>query len=203
MTAAANLTNCISSAPGGSTTSDGKIEQAAFSAESWHARHSEGRPHKNRFTPTVRPPVSPLVNISTCGETLSFDLLPVASRIYLPTDTVVLAGNAGSTTAVTVEADTSWQITSVPEWHRNIAHARPHRKNGPITITALTKNENTSSRNADIILNAIDEADVSRYAHGFPEHQVKYWAPSNLSATVVNGKAAAYMVGPGIAVRPY
>ena len=77
-------------------------------------------------------------NISTCGETLSFDLLPVASRIYLPTDTVVLAGNAGSTTAVTVEADTSWQITSVPEW-LEISPTQGHIGKTTITITALTK----------------------------------------------------------------
>lgn len=171
--------------PGGSTTSDGKIEQAAFSAESGRMAFGGEAAQKPFYTngETARFAIG---NISTCGETLSFDLLSVASRIYLPTDTVVLAGNAGSTTAVTVEADTSWQITSVPEW-LEISPTQGHTGKTTITITALTKNENTSSRNADIILNAIDEADVADTLT-VSQASGEILAPSNLSATVVNGK---------------
>ena len=171
--------------PGGSTTSDGKIEQAAFSAESGRMAFGGEAAQKPFYTngETARFAIG---NISTCGETLSFDLLPVASRIYLPTDTVVLAGNAGSTTAATVEADTSWQITSVPEW-LEISPTQGHIGKTTITITALTKNENTSSRNADIILNAIDEADVADTLT-VSQASGEILAPSNLSATAVNGK---------------
>lgn len=48
-------------------------------------------------------------NVSSCGETIEFELFPLASRIYLPQSKVSLPGNADKTTQVILEADIAWQ----------------------------------------------------------------------------------------------
>lgn len=167
--------------PGGTTTTDGNIEKAAFSAESGRTAFGGEAEEKPFYTngETARFAIG---NVSTCGETLTFDLLPVASRIYLPSDTVVVAGNSGSSTAITVEADTSWQIASVPEW-LDIAPLQGHTGKTTLVITTRSKNETASSRYADITLNAIDEAGVSATLT-VAQASGQILAPSGLAATV-------------------
>ena len=170
--------------PGGTTTTDGNIEKAAFSAESGRTAFGGEAEEKPFYTngETARFAIG---NVSTCGETLSFDLLPVASRIYLPSDTVVVAGNSGSSTAITVEADTSWQIATVPDW-LDISPLQGHTGKTTLVITTRSKNETTAARYADITLNAIDEAGVSATLT-VAQASGEILAPSGLTATMAGG----------------
>lgn len=170
--------------PGGTTTTDGNIDKAAFSAESGRTAFGGDAEEKPFYTngETARFAIG---NVSACGETLSFDLLPVASRIYLPVDTLFLSGNAGSTSAVTVEADTSWQITSVPDW-LDISPLQGHTGKTTLTVTTRTKNESATPRTATIVLTAIDEAGVSG-ALTLSQASGDILPPTQLTATVTGG----------------
>ncbi len=170
--------------PEGTTTSDGNIECAAFSSESGRTAFG-GEAEEQPFYTNGDAAFFAIGNVSTCGETLTFELLPVASRIYLPTDTVILSGNENSTTAITVEADTTWQITSVPEWI-DISPLQGSSGKTTLTLTTLTKNESDTSRRADILLTAIDEVDVSATLT-ILQASGMILSPTNLQATQVNG----------------
>ncbi|MCD7709796.1 MAG: M6 family metalloprotease domain-containing protein [Porphyromonadaceae bacterium] len=170
--------------PGGTTTSDGDIECAVFSSESGRTAFG-GDAEEQPFYTNGDTAFFAIGNVSTCGETLTFELLPVASRIYLPTDTIILSGNENSTTAITVEADTTWQITSVPEWI-DISPLQGSSGKTTLTLTTLTKNESDTSRRADILLTAIDEADVSATLT-ILQASGMILSPTNLQATQING----------------
>ena len=145
--------------PGGTPTADGHIDRAAFSRESGRTAFGGNAEYRPFYTDgkTARFAIG---NVSDCGETLSFDLLPVASLIYLTADSVVLSGNAGSSTQLSVEADTSWQIVSVPDW-LEVSPRQGRSGTTRLTVTALSKNDASSLRKARIVLSAIDEVGVS------------------------------------------
>lgn len=101
--------------PGGTVTLDGDISKAAFSAESGRTAIG-GNAELKPFYSDGKEAKFALANISSCGETISFDLLELTPQIYIPKPNVTLGGAINSTAQVIVESDVAWRIVDVPDW---------------------------------------------------------------------------------------
>ena len=98
--------------PGGTVTLDGDISKAAFSAESGRTAIG-GNAELKPFYSDGKEAKFALANISSCGETISFDLLELTPQIYIPKPNVTLGGAINSTAQVIVESDVAWRIVDM------------------------------------------------------------------------------------------
>ena len=146
--------------PNGTTTQDGDLSKATFSQES-------GRVSFGGITTAYKPFYSDgkeanfaIANISSCGETISFDLLPVKDQIYLPQSNVVIEGTANSTISVKVQSDVAWKIRELPQW----LSATPSTGDAgsyTVTLTATSANEAVNPRVAQIIFSGASDSSVA------------------------------------------
>lgn len=99
--------------PGGTVTLDGDISKAAFSAESGRTAIG-GNAELKPFYSDGKEAKFALANISSCGETISFDLLELTPQIYIPKPNVTLGGAINSTAQVIVESDVAMANSRCP-----------------------------------------------------------------------------------------
>lgn len=134
--------------PGGTTTADGNITQAAFSGN--NGRRTFGG------TADVRPFYSDgtearftLSNITVAGETLSFTYTPGEKRILLSKSSVELGGTAESNAAISIASDDAWQVTGMPEW-LTVSVSTGGSGNSSLTVRAIQSNETVKTRTATL-----------------------------------------------------
>ena len=144
--------------PGGTTTADGNISQATLSTES--GRTGIGG------TATLQPFYSDgtkanfaIANVSTCGETISFDLLESNKQLILSQASFTLKGQANAAASLTVAADDDWTITSVPAW-LSVTPLTGKAGNTTVSITANSDNTTGAAREATLTVTANSEASL-------------------------------------------
>lgn len=144
--------------PGGTTTADGHIEKAAFSAENGRTEFGGTATYKPFYSNGTEARFA-LSHISECGETISFTLEKVEDRIFLSNDHISLQGMAGSQTEISVEADIDWTINEVPEW---LAVTPMSGTAGKTILTLCTNmaNESAQTRTASVLLTGTNRPDV-------------------------------------------
>ncbi len=101
--------------PGGTTTDDGNINQAAFSEESGQTVFGGDADVKPFYCDGTEASFV-LSDISSCGETLSFRLEEMGHRIWLSDTLVTLGGQAGKRMELSVESNVEWTVSDLPEW---------------------------------------------------------------------------------------
>ena len=145
--------------PGGTTKADGDISKAAFSAESGRTEFG-GEAEVKPFYSDGTAARFALSNISTCGETLSFELVNLGHTISLSAkDGVVLGGKAGEKMEITVESDVDWTVSGVPEW---LALNPSQGQAGQTTVTIETLSDNgaAQARKAELAFTSPSDAAV-------------------------------------------
>lgn len=134
--------------PGGTTTADGNITQAAFSGNNGRTTFggtADVRPFYSdgteaRFT---------LSNITVAGETLSFTYTPGEKRILLSNSSVELGGTAESNASISIASDDVWQVTGMPEW-LTVSVSTGGSGNSSLTVRAIQSNETVKTRTATL-----------------------------------------------------
>lgn len=145
--------------PGGTTVIDGDITKATFSAESGRTSFGGTNSFKPFYSNGSLAKFA-IGNVSACGATLSFDLLPMVSQIYLPKATATLTGAANSSTQLKIESDVAWKVNTVPEWIM-VSPMEGEAGNSTITITAITANKEINHRSAHFMINGQADASIS------------------------------------------
>ncbi|MCP9610991.1 M6 family metalloprotease domain-containing protein [Coprobacter sp. LH1063] len=144
--------------PGGTTTKDGNIEKAFFSLESGRTVFG-GTAEEKPFYSDGKEAKFAIGNISACGETMTFDLLPFASQIYLPQPNVSLSGVAGSSTQVKIDTNIDWKVSSLPNW-LTVEPMQGAAGNVTLTFTTKSQNEDASERSGEVRFEGADDASV-------------------------------------------
>ncbi|KAA3702961.1 M6 family metalloprotease domain-containing protein, partial [Bacteroides salyersiae] len=145
--------------PGGTVTLDGDISKAAFSAESGRTAIG-GNAELKPFYSDGKEAKFALANISSCGETISFDLLELTPQIYIPKPNVTLGGTINSTAQVIVESDVAWRIVDVPDW-LTITPLQGEAGQSTIVLQAKSANENAQLRIADFHLQGVEDPSIT------------------------------------------
>lgn len=145
--------------PGGTTTADGNITQAAFSAD--NGRVTFGG------TASVRPFYSngtearfTLSNISVAGETLSFTYTPGEKRILLSKSEMELGGTTDSNGSMSIASDDAWQVTGVPTWLA-VSVSSGVAGNSTLTIRTTQANETVTTRTATLTFTSTTDPTLS------------------------------------------
>lgn len=145
--------------PGGTTTTDGNIREAAFSADKGKTLFGENanvRPFYSdgteaRFT---------LSNISMAGETISFTYTPGAKRILPSKTDIELGGTAESNVAISVASDDNWQITGLPQW-LTASTTGGTSGNTSVTIKTTASNETVKTREATLTFVSVTDPNLT------------------------------------------
>ena len=145
--------------PGGTVTLDGDISKAAFSAESGRTAIG-GNAELKPFYSDGKEAKFALANISSCGETISFDLLELTPQIYIPKPNVTLGGAINSTAQVIVESDVAWRIVDVPDW-LTITPLQGEAGQSTIVLQAKSANENAQLRISDFHLQGVEDPSIT------------------------------------------
>ncbi|MCD8318501.1 MAG: BACON domain-containing protein [Paraprevotella sp.] len=171
--------------PGGTTTADGNIEQAAFSAESGRTAFGGDADVKPFYSDGTVARFA-LTNISSCGETLSFDLENLGHQIKLSEDTLVLNGAIGSKQEITVEADVDWAVSDVPDW---LQVTPTEGQAGKTTVTVEARSENATVQTREAVLSFTSPSDGSlKSVMKVQQQSHVILPPSDLSAQTQNGE---------------
>ena len=179
--------------PGGTTTSDGDISKAAFSAESGRTGFGGNNTLKPFYTDGTLARFA-IANVSTCGATISFDLQEIVPQIYLPQPDVNLPGAINSSTQIKVQADVAWEIAGLPEWLK----AEPTRGEAgsfDITLTALSANETANYRTASLIFKGTENTSVTATANVSQSSNI-IQPPHGLKAKYVDGTIELSWIAP-------
>ncbi|NDW09673.1 M6 family metalloprotease domain-containing protein [Dysgonomonas sp. 520] len=135
----------------GTTTSDGNISQAAFSQESGRVAFGGSASEKPFYT-DGREAQFAISNVSSCGETISFDLLPFSTQIHPSLTTISLNGNQGSSTSFQIEAvNTDWQVKSKPDW-LEVSPLSGNAGSSTLTVTTNSRNNQAAIRDGKLII---------------------------------------------------
>lgn len=145
--------------PGGTVTLDGDISKAAFSTESGRTAIG-GNAELKPFYSDGKEAKFALANISSCGETISFDLLELTPQIYIPKPNVTLGGAINSTAQVIVESDVAWRIVDVPDW-LTITPLQGEAGQSTIVLQAKSANENAQLRISDFHLQGVEDPSIT------------------------------------------
>ena len=145
--------------PGGTVTLDGDISKAAFSTESGRTAIG-GNAELKPFYSDGKEAKFALANISSCGETISFDLLELTPQIYIPKPNITLGGAINSTAQVIVESDVAWRIVDVPDW-LTITPLQGEAGQSTIVLQAKSANENAQLRIADFHLQGVEDPSIT------------------------------------------
>lgn len=144
--------------PGGTVASDGRIEEAAFSAENGRTAFGGTSEYKPFYSNGTEARFA-LTDISECGNTLSFNLEKTEDRIVLSNTHIVLHGSAGNQTELTVEADADWTIGELPEW-LSVTPTSGHAGKTTLTVKTTSENESAQIRTAHILFSGSENPDI-------------------------------------------
>jgi len=135
----------------GTITSDGDISTAAFSQESGRIAFG-GSANEKPFYTDGREAQFAISNVSSCGETISFELLPFSTQIHPSQTALTLNGNLGSSTILQIEAvNTDWQVKSYPDW-LDVSPLTGTSGSSSITVTTKSRNEQAALRTGELIV---------------------------------------------------
>lgn len=161
--------------PGGTPKADGMLAQAVFSKESGRTDFGGTATSVPFYSDGTEAPFA-LSDISACGETLSFRLLPTADRLTLSAEELNLGGKAGSASSVSVSATTGWTCRLTEDWLKvspadGISISDDGKTiegaAGTVTLTfqAVSANEAATSREATLTLTALNETSLTSQLH--------------------------------------
>lgn len=142
--------------PGGTTTADGNVNQAAFSAENGRTAFgglADMKPYYCDGTPAN----FAIANITSAGATISFDLLETTKQIIVSEEEVTLNGAANSSATVIVVCDDAWTIIGMPEWLSVTPDSGTAGVMATVSVTATS--DNTTGAERLVILTASSTAD--------------------------------------------
>jgi len=179
--------------PGGTTTADGSISLATFSAESGRTAFGSSAAVKPFYSNGEEAKVA-IANITSAGETISFDLLEVAAQIYLPVTEVQLNGEAASSMQLTVQSDVAWSINDVPDW---LTVMPTHGEAGTATITVQSNSSNESAqyRTGNFHLIAVSDPSITAEVT-VSQRSNLIQAPTSLTANLANNQIQLSWVAP-------
>lgn len=179
--------------PGGTTKLDGDISKAAFSAESGRTSLG-GTADFKPFYSDGKEAKFALANISSCGETISFDLLELMSQIYIPKPDVTLGGAAESTVEVNVEADVAWKAVDIPDW-LTVTPLQGEAGKSTLILQAKSANENAQLRTAAFHLQGVEDASITASVN-VSQRSNLIQSPSALTAKVEGNAIVLSWVAP-------
>lgn len=146
--------------PGGTTTSDGNILQAAFSKESGRTAFGGLADEKPFYSDGTLANFA-IANVSACGETISFDLLETTHQLILSEESFTLKGQANSGAALTISSDDGWQLSGVPAW-LTVSPTSGEAGTTTVNIVANADNDTGSERTANITVASTTDAQLTR-----------------------------------------
>ena len=179
--------------PGGTTKLDGDISKAAFSAESGRTSLG-GTADFKPFYSDGKEAKFALANISSCGETISFDLLELMPQIYIPKPDVTLGGAAESTVEVNVEADVAWKAVDIPDW-LTVTPLQGEAGKSTLILQAKSANENAQLRTAAFHLQGVEDASITASVN-VSQRSNLIQSPSALTAKVEENAIVLSWVAP-------
>lgn len=146
--------------PGGTTTADGNIQQAAFSQESGRTAFGGTAVEKPFYTNGTAANFA-IANVSACGETISFELLETTKQLILSATSLTLKGQQNSAASLTIASDEAWAISGVPAW-LTISPASGEAGTTIVSITAKADNETGAERKAELTVSSTQDATLSK-----------------------------------------
>ena len=180
--------------PGGTTTADGNIEKAAFSEESGRTAFGGDAEVKPFYSDGTVARFA-LTHISSCGETLSFNLENLGHQIKLSEEAVTLGGAAGDKLELSVEADVDWTVSGLPDWLK-LAPQQGEAGKTTVTLETLTENATAQTRKAELAFTSPSDAGLKTILTVHQQSNV-ILPPSGLSARVTeDGKAELAWTAP-------
>ena len=147
--------------PGGTTTADGNISQAAFSANNGRTAFG-GLAEQKPFYSDGTPANFAIANITSAGETISFDLLETTKQMIVSEEAVTLNGAANSSATVTVVCDDAWTISGMPEWLSVTPANGTAGVSATVSITATTDNTTGAERQAVLTVSSTEDTTLSK-----------------------------------------
>lgn len=180
--------------PGGTTTADGNIEKAAFSEESGRTAFGGDAEVKPFYSDGTVARFA-LTHISSCGETLSFNLENLGHQIKLSEEAVTLGGAAGDKLELSVEADVDWTVSGLPDWLK-LAPQQGEAGKTTVTLETLTENATAQTRKAELAFTSPSDAGLKTILTVHQQSNV-ILPPSGLSARVTeDGKVELAWTAP-------
>jgi M6 family metalloprotease-like protein len=171
---------------GGTVDSDGDISRAAFSRESGRTAFGGSSGEKPFYT-DGREAQFAIGNVSACGETISFELLPFATQILPSRPAIALNGNQGSSTSLRISATgTSWQVKSCPGW-LEVTPASGAAGNSNMTLTAKSRNMQAQPREGTLVVENVSSHSICATVEIAQKSDILQ-PPSGLKAEEDNGK---------------
>lgn len=135
--------------PGGTTTADGDLSKAVFSAESGRTAFGGDADLKPFYSDGTEAPFA-ISNISSCGSTISFELQPMTNHLTLSASSIKLAGKVNSSATVKVSADEAWSIEGLPDWLS--ANVTSGTSTADVVFTTTSDNATAQDRQATILV---------------------------------------------------
>ena len=180
--------------PGGTTTADGYIENAAFSIDNGRATFGGAGAEVKPFYSNGSEARFAITNISTCGETISFTFETLGHQISLSKESITLNGKKGDKTEVTIESDVRWQLSELPEW---LSVSATEGEAGATTIIFETLSENVAaqSRETEITFTSPDDNTLSETLT-ISQQSNTILPPSELQAVTEEGSVTLSWTAP-------
>ena len=147
--------------PGGTTTADGNISQAAFSADNGRTAFG-GQADEKPFYCDGTPANFAIANITSAGATISFDLLETTKQLIVSDEEVTLNGSANSSANITVACDDAWTITGMPDWLSVSPDNGSAGATVTVSLTATTDNTTGAERQAVLTVSSTADATLSK-----------------------------------------
>ena len=147
--------------PGGTTTADGDILKAAFSADNGRTAFG-GLAQQKPFYSDGTTANFAIANITSAGATISFDLLETAKQLIVSEEEVTLNGQANSAAIVTIASDVKWSISGVPKWLNVSPTSGEAGKTVAVSITAQTENIGDEDRVAKLTVQGENKNQLSK-----------------------------------------
>ena len=180
--------------PGGTVTADGNIEKAALSEESGRTAFGGDAEVKPFYSDGTVARFA-LTHISSCGETLSFNLENLGHQIKLSEEAVTLGGVAGDKLELSVEADVDWTVSGLPDWLK-LAPQQGEAGKTTVTLETLTENATAQTRKAELAFTSPSDAGLKTILTVHQQSNV-ILPPSGLSARVTeDGKVELAWTAP-------
>ena len=180
--------------PGGTVAADGNIEKAALSEESGRTAFGGDAEVKPFYSDGTVARFA-LTHISSCGETLSFNLENLGHQIKLSEEAVTLGGVAGDKLELSVEADVDWTVSGLPDWLK-LAPQQGEAGKTTVTLETLTENATAQTRKAELAFTSPSDAGLKTILTVHQQSNV-ILPPSGLSARVTeDGKVELAWTAP-------
>ena len=147
--------------PGGSTTADGDISKAAFSADNGRTAFG-GLADVKPFYSDGTAANFAIANITAAGETISFDLLESSKMLLVSETELTLKGGQNSAASLTVSCDDSWTITGIPSWLDVSPANGAAGSTVSVALTALSDNATGAERSATLTVSSMADASLAK-----------------------------------------